>query len=198
MSIRSTIYFIIVNIFASTSTVVSFQLITPSSTLRKQSIRLNLHPSQGSQLVAAWTASVDKSKITRENEERDLNSDEEKNNKNVGGKLMSARAFIAQLFAAEDHKFVPGLPTFTKEEEGDVVLYPLVGFRYVMVGPNEFRAVPTKSQASCILHNLNQADEELVGWYSVACHLDCFSDEKYCSEPNSVVEDQATKEKAGP
>jgi hypothetical protein len=86
-----------------------------------------------------------------------------------------ARAFVSRLFSIPSsilHHRSESLQqqeSVSNEEENNVVLYPIVGFRYVQDAPGHSRALPTVFHASCVLPP--GKDEVLVGWYSPACHL---------------------------
>ena len=116
----------------------------------------------------------------------------------------SARAFVSRVFALPSHIRHPRpeaskarSTTIDKPQQDefiewdnvkatdDVVLFPLVGFQCVQDGPNHYRAMPSKSTAACRLRNQPGSEEEvLVGWYSKACHLNMYVEDKnFCNEP---------------
>lgn len=70
-------------------------------------------------------------------------------------------------------------------EGDDVVLYPVVGFRWVRDGDGNGHVLPPmECRAACSLPN-HKKEEEVHGWFSKACHLGNphGSDEDYCSSP---------------
>ena len=126
----------------------------------------------------------------------------------------SARSFVARVFALPSHIIrghphpnLEGLPVTTVEastsdiaessfgdwensadnnNHDDVVLFPLVGFQCVQDGPNHYRALPSKTNASCRLKAPGSQEEVVVGWFSKACHLDFYGDH-YCDEPTTTT-----------
>jgi hypothetical protein len=73
------------------------------------------------------------------------------------------------------HAIRPPQPS-PSSREGDSVLYPIVGFRFVRTHDGETIALPTTCHAACRLP-LHVKKEEVVGWYSPACKLDPSSDD---------------------
>lgn len=117
----------------------------------------------------------------------------------------AARGLVARLFslpsivrgsagaaAAAGHpEMAIDIPSLSFERDGseekgdDVVLYPIVGFRWVKDGDGNSRVLPPmECNAACSLPN-NNKEEEVHGWFSKACKLGSphGSDEEYCSSP---------------
>mmetsp|Transcript_16392 Transcript_16392/g.29398 ORF Transcript_16392/g.29398 Transcript_16392/m.29398 type:complete len:236 (-) Transcript_16392:347-1054(-) len=69
-----------------------------------------------------------------------------------------------------------------QEQHEDVVLYPIVGFRFVPDSKNGGKSValPTTFHAACRLP-MNR-NEDVYGWFSPGCKLDLYS-EDVCHEP---------------
>jgi hypothetical protein len=78
------------------------------------------------------------------------------------------------------YSFNPQRPS-AEGQQGDVVLYPIVGFRFCQGSEGPIRALPTKSNAACRLPA--NRHEELFGWFSPACKLDLYS-EDVCHAPH--------------
>eukprot|EP00591_Stephanopyxis_turris_P002610 CAMPEP_0195517708 /NCGR_PEP_ID=MMETSP0794_2-20130614/11393_1 /TAXON_ID=515487 /ORGANISM="Stephanopyxis turris, Strain CCMP 815" /LENGTH=186 /DNA_ID=CAMNT_0040646569 /DNA_START=136 /DNA_END=696 /DNA_ORIENTATION=+ len=149
-----------------------------------QHTSLMLIPAQGSQLVAASCASL----------AREKDSDNDVNGQDESKTSLSKEddvSFISRIFsrksADEDWSDFewPKIPTRSDKRNSGVVLYPIVGFRWVNVGGKEY-AVPTTSKASCSLKLVNR-DEELVGWFSQACFLGNVDDDWGYTHPTEVA-----------
>jgi len=124
----------------------------------------------------------------------------------------SARAFAARVFSlpssiirGHPHPKMEGLEAINnqqlQEEEpslsfewdtsskgDDVVLFPLVGFQFFYSeDDNKVHALPSHKNhnPSCRLRVPSQEQEEVVGWFSKACHLDPYqpNDELYGQAP---------------
>lgn len=152
------------------------------------SSQLNLRPTQGPQLIAAYNAAYCDKKI---DEDEDVEASATKStvveepSRPQG--IAAARAYVGRVFSAPSSLLHPhpkaegvgdGWASFVspieelnhlKSEEDDVVLYPVVGFCLTTV-KNGVRALPTISHSSCRLHN--QHNEVIYGWYSPACRLE--------------------------
>ncbi|CAB9523193.1 expressed unknown protein [Seminavis robusta] len=180
------------------SSVESFSVLSSRPT-RSSSTRLNLVPEQGKQLEAAVTAAYAK-------------AEEESSSSSTATltpppcpkkRLSSARAFVSRVFSlpsvirGHPHPKLEGLSeddaaleTTTWEwqdgPQDDVVLFPLVGFQFVQDAPNHYGVLPssTACNPSCRLRT-NAADEEHVGWFSKACHLQNLYADNYCEEPTN-------------
>jgi hypothetical protein len=114
-------------------------------------------PGQGNQLVAAYTAATcqeeDQAVPVMDHPEDDRTS-------------AAARSFASRLFS---------LPSTLRKrsQNDDVVLYPLVGFKFVH-HEDKFIALPTKSHMSCRLPSARN-NEEVYGFFSPACSLDLYA-----------------------
>lgn len=164
---------------------------------------LNLLPTQGKQLEAAMNAAYVPASIDMEEEDifgdalsvSDCTKALEKQQKK-----MVARAFVSRVFSLPSsmirrhpHPNLEGLPNFIgsdrpktlfnhayDEERDDVVLFPLVGFRFV-----QDRVLPTQSNPSCRLRNIGAMNgESFYGSFSPACHLDIYS-HNYAAAPDT-------------
>jgi hypothetical protein len=125
---------------------------------------LNLLPGQGNELVAAYNAAT-----FQENEQEEdqavpvtLEMDHPKDDRASA----AARSFASRLFS---------LPStlIKRSQNYDVVLYPMVGFKFVH-HEDKFIALPTKSHMSCRLPSARN-DEEVYGFFSPACSLDLYA-----------------------
>ena len=126
------------------------------------STAMNLLPSQGNQLVAAYNAiSVENTEAAPIQVEKDVSDTSEKKN------------FLTRVFQLPPIKH-PG-----QNKEDDVVYYPMVGFRFFEGIDSVF---PTTSHVSCMMPTKSQKEEEVFGWYSSSCKLDLFSD-NVCQNP---------------
>eukprot|EP00980_Cylindrotheca_fusiformis_P008989 scaffold1919_cov69-Cylindrotheca_fusiformis.AAC.5 len=157
-----------------------------SSLLRKSSVALHLVPGQGNQLVAAYNAA------SRDDDDDD-DDDESYRNRRAAPAPVSvqmepipppppaaasaeqkerdgqqaaaaARSFASRLFS---------LPSALRGKEEEVVLYPLVGFKFFQ-HEDKYIALPTKSHVACRLP-IQDTNEEIYGWFSPACSLNYFS-----------------------
>lgn len=139
---------------------------------------LNLQPGQGNQLKAAFDASTCKREGTTAATQQ-LVEEEHR------GPAAAARALVSRIFSLPSAMFIPhpeseDFPMFSrKNEEKDVVLYPIVGFKFFQHG-DSYVALPTTSHAACRL--VRNTDEDLVGWFSPSCRLDEFSEDP-CHSP---------------
>ena len=123
---------------------------------------LNLLPSQGNQLVAAYNAiSVENTDTAPIKVDKDVSDSSNKKN------------FLTRVFHLPPIKH-PG-----QKKEDDVVYYPMVGFRFFDGIDSVF---PTTSHVSCMMPTKKQKEEEVYGWYSSSCKLDLFS-ENVCENP---------------
>ena len=92
--------------------------------------------------------------------------------------LSSARSFVAAVFSLPASLMHPHP---NKEVILNGVLFPITGFHFVSDKPDHCRALSSVCNPSC---RLPAANEAVYGWYSPACHLNQFSDEKsYAAHP---------------
>lgn len=167
---------------------------TTTTQQRIASTALNLLPEQGKQLEAAMNAAYSQTSDLVEEEEKVAASTtatvvSQKHRK------VAARAFVSRVFSLPSsmirrhpHPTLEGLPSFAQdsEEKRDVVLFPLVGFRFVQDEPNHYRVLPTQSNPSCRLRNTGKGEPEaLFGWFSEACPLNLYS-ENYVTAPSGM------------
>lgn len=123
---------------------------------------LNLLPSQGNQLVAAYNAiSVENAEAAPIKVDKDVSDTSNKKN------------FLTRVFQLPSMKH-PG-----QKKETDIVYYPMVGFRFFEGIDSVF---PTTSHVSCMMPTKSQKEEEVFGWYSSSCKLDLFAD-NVCQNP---------------
>jgi hypothetical protein len=133
----------------------SFTSPTPTG-ISSRSTELFLKPSEGSQLAAAWEASCKCPKL------------EIKVAPPVTTPVSAARAFVSRVFS------LPSAILHPNEVKGDVVYYPIVGFKLVPDGEGQSSVLPTTARVSC---RIPAAQTELVfGWYSPACFVDVDED----------------------
>jgi hypothetical protein len=169
----------------------------PVAPTASSSSSLQLVPEQGSQLVAAFnaaaTAAADHKKqggyenVTGGKEEfAELNDFIAGEGTSVIGSRPAAVASAARAFVSRVGSILSDYFWREGEKEGDdVVLYPIVGFKFVQDEPNHFRALPTQSNPSCRI--VNHVEQELYGWYCTACGLDSIFSEHYCEQPDNDV-----------
>lgn len=148
------------------------------------SSQLNLRPTQGPQLIAAYNAAYCDKK-TDEDEAMISNNNKSNEEPNRPQGIAAARNYVGRLFSAPSSLLHPqaegvadGWASFVNPidelnhhatEEDDVVLYPVVGF-CLTTFQNGVRALPTISHPACRLHD--QHNEVIYGWYSPACRLE--------------------------
>jgi hypothetical protein len=88
-------------------------------------------------------------------------------------------------------------PSVTKEgrDGDDVVLYPILGFRWIAVdcprGKKRYQILPTSVRASMpIADMVRRSEEEVVGWFGPVCHLGDPSEEddgsSYCGSELAI------------
>ena len=180
-----------------------------SRSCSSSSSHLHLVPEQGKQLEAAMNAAYARAELNQRNdgEATAIATAEATATVERPPLSQSARSFVARVFALPSH-IVRGHPHPNLEglaasstttaadmessfhdwnndsvsDDDDVVLFPLVGFRCVQDAPNHYRALPSKTNASCRLKAPGSEEEVVVGWFSKACHLDFYGDH-YCDEP---------------
>lgn len=140
---------------------------------------LHLLPDQGNQLVAAYNAiSIEKNdskeETTTNGVENATNIEVDKNveGNHQRGAIAASKSFLARVFHLPSARH-PG------EDVGDVVYYPMVGFRFFEGIDTVF---PTTSHVSCVMPTKSQKEEEVFGWFSPSCQLDLFS-EDICQNP---------------
>ncbi len=138
------------------------------STCSSSATTLNLLPSQGNQLVAAYNAiSVEKEAPETASIKVDKSvADDETNEENK-------KNFLTRVF------HLPSIKHPGQNKEDDVVYYPMVGFRFFEGIDSVF---PTTSHVSCIMPTKSQKEEVVYGWFSSSCKLDVFS-EDVCRNP---------------
>ena len=159
---------------------------------------LFLLPSQGAQLAAAGSCAYDqdKQKHTLSNKTADqqyhdntvpLTHKGEDTSTEISFAASShhshsvARSFVSRVFSLPATLLHPRENNDSDDEQCS--LYPVVGFQLVHDDDTHFcRAFPTTSNPSCRLMPTNQ---ELVGYYSPACHLNCDGDDdiQYSQRP---------------
>ena len=147
------------------------------------SSQLNLRPAQGPQLIAAYNAAYCDKKTDEEDDVIHSKSTEEPSRPQG---IAAARKYVGRLFSAPSsllHPQAEGVAdgwasfvvnpieelNYSKSEEEDAVLYPVVGF-CLTTFQNGVRALPTISHPACRLHD--QHNEVIYGWYSPACRLE--------------------------
>ena len=166
------------------------------------STRNNLVPEQATQLVAASTASLANKgiqqteentllpEITGENALDIETSENDKRGKN--GNVATARSFISKIFNSPSHQgkedygfgaLSSQLFQNTKDKDENILLFPIVGFRWVAVddanaeGKKRYVTIPTSCNASCNFKaNLQTRTEETFGWFSPCCKVDDIDD----------------------
>jgi hypothetical protein len=160
------------------------QIVTAHTT---RSTVLNLVPEQGKQLVAAFTAASVKKEAAAT-----TSTIHDDDNKKPGvafvlSSIFSIPGAILGRHPAAALVDVPReqLPRDRRHE--DVVLYPVVGFRFVKGATGmSSNVLPTISKPACqLLHVPNQ---ELYGWFTPACPLDNIYSDTYCNEPPKLME----------
>ena len=165
---------------------------TPLCPDRPTATKLNLLPSQGCQLAAAWNAAnPDEDGFRRRrNDENDGHNDNKTGERLAGdvagvgdstktpssGPKRTARDLVAHLFSLPSAILHP-----SEEEAEDAVFFPIVGFKFF---PDHKRAVPTAVSASCRIHRY--ANEEVYGWFSPACFLGSIHSDNYCTPNNDT------------
>ena len=156
---------------------------------------LFLLPSQGAQLAAAGSCAYDQDQQKHSNSNKktgDQDHEYSVHRTDGGGTITEispasshhshslARSFVSRVFS------LPATllhPRENRDDDEDCILYPVVGFQLVHDDDTHFcRAFPTTSNPSCRLMPTNQ---ELVGYYSPACHLNCDGDDdiQYSQRP---------------
>ncbi|CAJ1934994.1 unnamed protein product [Cylindrotheca closterium] len=132
---------------------------------------LHLKSGQGNQLVAAFNAAAVKKDHDDDFVAAATNAVLEQQKHETAPANPEARSLAARLFSLD----------FNNHAKDDVVYYPLVGFKMVH---HEGRVIPlpTSSTACCQIPTREQADQEVYGWFSPACHLDLYS-EDICHGP---------------
>lgn len=132
---------------------------------------LNLLPSQGNHLVAAYNAAcVEKVQTSDEAPSADITVV-----KSVGA-ISASKNFMARVF---------NMPAVKHPGKQDVVYYPMIGFRFFEGIDTVF---PTSCNASCMMPTRGQQEEEVYGWFSSSCKLDLFS-EDVCLNPIGTEEE---------
>ena len=145
----------------------------PQSKTASSPSALNLLPSQGNQLVAAYNA------ISVEKETPEAASIKvDKSGAETNGE--TKKSFLTRVF------HLPSINHPGQKKEHDVVYYPMVGFRFFEGIDSVF---PTTSHVSCLMPTKNQKEEEVYGWFSLSCKLDVFSDD-VCRNPIGSESDQ--------
>ena len=104
-----------------------------------------------------------------------------------------SRRMVRRIFSLPS--FLIGDKTENNSEVDDVVVYPVVGFRWVAVeshGKRRLQVLPTTSKGACSILPPNN-DEEPYGWFSPACRLGSVftDDDAYCSK--ELLDDEETK-----
>lgn len=154
---------------------------------RSRSIGLNLVPEQGKQLVAAFTAASVKKEAAATNTSVVIHDDDKK--PGVALVLSSIFSIPGALLGRHPAAALVDLPREQLPRDSrheDVVLYPMVGFRYVKGATGmSCNVLPTISKPACQL--LHVPDQELYGWYTRACPLDNIYSDTYCNEPQQTL-----------
>lgn len=153
----------------------------PGARLSSSATALHLLPTQGAQLAAASSCAYDgpvKEEAVKQLEEvgavpQPSSSSSQKPQTPPQHSKKSARSFVSRVFSLPSTLLHPK-EAEKKELEEDSMVYPVVGFKFVCDKSHHFRALPTISNPSC---RLTPANEDLVGYYSPACHLDCSSND---------------------
>jgi hypothetical protein len=140
----------------------------------KTSSNLHLLPTEGSLLVEASNAELAKLRRDKEDywdEEFSVKEVKEPISVNTKGSSTpntAARAFVTRLFSIptalwslqhEDTAMNPFETTSKNQDNDGSVVYPIIGFRWIKSGKNDYRAVPTTSKASCTLPHLRKEEE---------------------------------------
>lgn len=126
-------------------------------------------------------------------------------------KASAAKAFVSRIFGALPGAIMGRHPaaalvdiprehlssflTSTENSDDDVVLYPLVGFRFVHTDDDDdsggaVKVLPTASNPACRI--MTVPDQELFGWYCTSCPLESVYSDAYCDDPknaNMIVTD---------
>ena len=163
-----------ISLFLAVASAAAFQ---PLQSPRRCESALCLTPSQGIQLEAAYNAGCVQS------DEEDECSYPYPAAQNTRPPLGAARDFVARIFSMPSALLHPKESNnvlanvkfdILHNDQDDVVLYPIVGFRLMPDGENHVRALPTVARSACRLP-ANQK-EEIYGWFSAACPLEAFED----------------------
>lgn len=183
-----------VALLALTSCTESFT--TTCSTVRPTT-SLNLMPGQGKQLEAAMNAALAKAEAVKElceveGECPDLPPSEDKPKPSALKFVKRVFSLPSSIIRGHPHPTLEGLEdeevlessTFDWNDspEDDVVLFPLVGFQFVHDAPNHYGVLPSAHACNPSCRLRQDGEEEVVGWFSKACHLDMFK-ENYCDDP---------------
>lgn len=140
---------------------------------------LQLVPEQANQLVAAYTAGLKDFEDLEDLEDEIANMPPKINEQNP-------RNFVQRAFNLPARKH--------PKEDGDVVVYPLVGFTFCQNG-DRVVALPTKSNVSCRLLPISHKEAVVYGWYSPVCKLDMYAPEdSYCQAPSCSQENAPNKQ----
>lgn len=167
--------FLSITLAAATFTATTSFTAVPTNQ-RARSSALHLLPQQGSQLVAASNAALAQAQHDREHQSATATVKYEAK-EDAELTVGRARELISRIFSLPSAIVRPSAMEitnveFSSNENDDVVIYPVVGFRYVRVG-DEYHALPTTSNAACQLRNLpGKQHESVFGWFSPACFLD--------------------------
>lgn len=140
------------------------------------------HPNQGAQLIAAQNAAyahgTEKKKEVKESSSGVLLPFEQM----FSLASLGLRKREADCFSSA---FPPSLFGSARRGEDDIVLYPVVGFRWVGVdceskGSKKYQILPMSLKASMPIMRI--PEEEVYGWFNPCCTLgDIFDDyEFYC------------------
>jgi len=168
-----------ISLLLAISSFAGVQAFAPSISNVKGCTVLFLLPTQGAQLAAAGSSLYDDMMVPtgKGGEDSDVPTAVEGVTVSSNTHANKARSFVSRVFT------LPATLLHPKENEDDkdsVVVYPVVGFKFANGGS---RALPTISNPSCRLPPSTK-NEQLVGFYSPACHLDCDDDSKYTQMPD--------------
>ena len=154
--------------------------------------KLNLIPEQGSQLITAYVAMYQPSHeeidffrqisvLKTANQREDHVTVHLLSNPTITHTTHAARTLLSRIFRGKSYQ-EPDLSEWNKfhskndvtKEGGDVVYYPIVGFRWVSIEEEQgrrYKVLPTVSAAACTLAHGKALKENVVGWFSPACVL---------------------------
>ena len=178
------------------------QLQTAGSTKTTTTTSLQLLPGQGKQLVAAFAASTAKHRKGDEKQKtvQSTVAIQDSATTAAAKHLSNARTFVSRVFSLPSsmikrhpHPKIEGWADDMQQEykrngevsekNTDVVLYPIVGFRFFKYGTKgSYRVLPTKGNAACRIRNAKS--EILQGWFSPACRLNMYTDNP-CDKPDT-------------
>lgn len=182
----------------------SFAIVTGTTGRRPSSLKLV--PAQASQLVAAQNC-IQVKKSQDEEELPLLSSILFDSARDLVGEMFSLSSLGLRRRESADagegcpHEgtsitsvFPPALFEYShrrskkEEQDDDVVLYPVLGFRWIAVDRPEdalhkrYEILPTSIKASMPIADAHRREEEVVGWFSPACRLGTLEedDASYC------------------